>query len=105
MNEVSGGKQEIPSTSTWENVNNQTMNQIPSMHHHQPLQIQQTQEMNAPTQVIVPTPIKLQPPMLAMPQNAVEHCSVLTHIQQPVLITQVHLASNLIFIEEIIILY
>ena len=91
MNEVSGGKQEIASTSAWEALAGQSVQSLPTMHHHhhlhhQPLQ----QELNPPvTQVIVPTPVKLQAPVFSPPQ-IMEHCSVLTQIQQqPPLIAQV----------------
>lgn len=91
MNEVSGGKQEIASTSAWEALASQSVPSLPAMHHHhhrhQPLQ----QDSNSPVQqVIVPTPVKLQAPILSPPQN-VEHCSVLTQMQQqPPLVAQVN---------------
>lgn len=89
MNEVSGGKQEIASTSAWEALASQSVTTLTGMHHHhrhQPLQ----QDSNSPVQqVIVPTPVKLQAPILSPTQN-VEHCSVLTQMQQqPPLVAQV----------------
>ena len=87
MNEVSGGKQELASTSSWETLPSQQLPSISTIHHHhQPL----PQDTNpSVTQVIVPTPVKLQPPILSPPPN-VEHCTVLTHVQQPALMTQVN---------------
>ena len=99
MNEVSGGKQDIASTSAWEALASQSVQPLPSMHHHhhhhhqhQPLQ----QESNSQvTQVIVPTPVKLQAPVLSPPQH-VQHCSVLPQIhQQPPLVTQVNFKISL----------
>lgn len=87
MNEVSGGKQDIPNTSTWETLSGQSASSFSTMHHHhQPLQ-----QDTSPTvaQVIVPTPVKLQAPMLSSAQTIADHCSQLGHIQQPTLITQV----------------
>lgn len=96
MNEVSGGKQEIASTSAWEALASQSVSSLPAMHHHHPLhhhhRHQPTQQdSNSPVQqVIVPTPVKLQAPILSPPQN-VEHCSVLTQMQQqPPLVAQVN---------------
>lgn len=84
MNEVSSGKQELASTS-WETLSTQTVPSIPNMHHHQSM----PQETNSMSQIIVPTPVKLQGPILSPNPNAVEHCAVLTHLQQPPLMTQV----------------
>ncbi|XP_012274652.1 phosphorylated CTD-interacting factor 1 [Orussus abietinus] len=86
MNEVSGGKQEIASTSAWETLSGQSVSSLPAMHHHHEAL---PQEISPPvTQVIVPTPVKLQAPVLPLPQNVIEHCSPLAHIQQPSLIPQ-----------------
>lgn len=86
MNEVSGGKPELASTSSWETLPSQQLPSISTIHHHHQTVAQET---NPPvTQVIVPTPVKLQAPILSPPPN-VEHCTVLTHMQQPALMTQV----------------
>lgn len=104
MNEVSGGKQDIPNTSSWETLSGQSVSSLPTMHHHQTLQ-----QDSSPTvaQVIVPTPVKLQPPMLTpTPQTmstittmstVVDHCPQLGHMQQPPLITQVYLNEVIYF--------
>lgn len=84
MNEVSGGKQEIPNTSSWETLSGQS---VPTMHHHHQTIQQDTNQTVA--QVIVPTPVKLQTPMLTPAQTMADHCPQLGHIQQPPLITQV----------------
>ncbi|XP_046411649.1 mRNA (2'-O-methyladenosine-N(6)-)-methyltransferase isoform X1 [Neodiprion fabricii] len=85
MNEVSGGKQEMTSNSAWEALAGQTVSTMPTMHHHQLLQ----PEANPPvTQVIVPTPVKLQAAILPPPQNVVEHCPPLAHMQQTSLASQ-----------------
>lgn len=71
MNEVSGGKQDnIPNSAAWETLASQSS--LPGMHHHH------LQESSTVTQVIVPTPVKLQPPILVSPSITVEHC----HMQQ-----------------------
>lgn len=87
MNEVSGGKQDVPNTSNWEALSGQSVSSLPVMHHHhQTLQ----QDINSTVaQVIVPTPVKLQTPILTPAQTVAEHCPQLGHIQQPSLITQV----------------
>lgn len=86
MNEVSGGKQEMSSNSAWEALASQS--NLP-MHHHQLIQ----QEANPPvTQVIVPTPVKLQAAILPPTQN-VEHCPPLGHMQQT-LIPQVKIEQR-----------
>lgn len=85
MKEDSGGKQEIASTSAWDNMMNQPpMTTIPSMMHH--LNLPQTLDTNPPvTQVIIPTPIKLQAPILPPPPGiAGEH--ILPLVQQPILV-------------------
>ncbi|KZC07294.1 Phosphorylated CTD-interacting factor 1 [Dufourea novaeangliae] len=86
MNEVSGGKQDIPNTSSWETLSGQSASSYSTMHHHH----QSLQQDTNPTvaQVIVPTPVKLQAPMLSSAQTIPDHCSQLGHIQQPALITQ-----------------
>lgn len=88
MNEVSGGKQEMASTSSWDAMINQPVTtSIPPMHHLNP---PLTQEANqSVTQVIVPTPVKLQPQILSPPPLAGEHCIPLGHMQQPTLLVQV----------------
>lgn len=87
MNEVSGGKQDIPNTSSWETLSGQSVPSLPTIHHHhQPLQ----QDTNSTVaQVIVPTPVKLQTPILTPVQTVADHCPQLGHIQQSPLITQV----------------
>ncbi|XP_076687419.1 phosphorylated CTD-interacting factor 1 isoform X3 [Andrena cerasifolii] len=86
MNEVSGGKQDIPNASTWETLSGQPASSFPTMHHHH----QTLQQDASPTvaQVIVPTPVKLQAPVLSSTQTIADHCSQLGHIQQSNLITQ-----------------
>ncbi|XP_033337712.2 phosphorylated CTD-interacting factor 1 isoform X1 [Megalopta genalis] len=86
MNEVSGGKQDIPNTSSWETLSGQSASSYSTMHHHH----QTLQQDTNPTvaQVIVPTPVKLQAPMLSSAQTIPDHCSQLGHIQQPALMTQ-----------------
>lgn len=88
MNEVSGGKQDIPNTSSWEALSGQSVSSLPTMHHHPTLQ-----QDPSPTvaQVIVPTPVKLQSPMLTPTQTVTDHCPQLGHMQQPPMITQVYL--------------
>ncbi|KAJ8679825.1 hypothetical protein QAD02_015612 [Eretmocerus hayati] len=85
MNEVSGGKTEIPSTSAWDAMMNAPTTSISSMHHLNP-----PQEVSQPvTQVIVPTPVKLQPPMLSPPPVMGEHLHVMSpHMQQPNMMIQ-----------------
>ncbi|XP_058802747.1 mRNA (2'-O-methyladenosine-N(6)-)-methyltransferase [Phymastichus coffea] len=86
MNEVSGGKQEMASTSAWDSMMNQPVTTIPSMHHMNP---PLTQDASSPaTQVIVPTPVKLQPPILSPPPIGGEHLVVMPHVQQPGLMVQ-----------------
>ena len=87
MNEVSGGKQEMASSSAWDTmVNTQPPTTVPSMHHMNP-PLSQEASPPATTQVIVPTPVKLQPPLLSPPPIAGEH--VLGHVQQPAMVNQV----------------
>lgn len=88
MNEVSGGKQDLPNTSNWETLSGQSVSSLPAMHHHhQTLQ----QDVNSTVaQVIVPTPVKLQTPILVPTQTIADHCPQIGHIQQPPLITQVY---------------
>jgi len=87
MNEVSGGKQDIPNTqSGWETLSGPQSVSSTMHHHHQTLQ-QDTSTTVA--QVIVPTPMKLQTPILTPAQTVADHCPQLGHIQQPPLITQV----------------
>lgn len=85
MNEVSGGKQDIPNASTWETLSGQSASSFSTMHHHH----HQTLQESSPTvaQIIVPTPVKLQASVLSTAQS-LDHCSQLSHIQQPPLITQ-----------------
>lgn len=92
MNEVSGGKQDISNTSTWETLSGQSVSSLSTMHHHQTLQ-----QDTSPTvaQVIVPTPVKLQTPVLTPAQTVADHCPQLNHIQQPPLITQVWIKSRI----------
>lgn len=88
MNEVSGGKQDVPNTSNWEALSGQSVSSLPVMHHHHQTIQQDTNSTVA--QVIVPTPVKLQTPILTPVQTVAEHCPQLgPHIQQPALITQV----------------
>lgn len=87
MNEVSGGKQEMASTSAWDTMMNAPVTTIQSMHHMNP---PLTQEASPPaTQVIVPTPVKLQPPLLSPPPMTGDHLGVMPHVQQPGLMVQV----------------
>lgn len=87
MNEVSGGKQDISNTSTWETLSGQPASSLSTMHHHHPTLQQDTTPTVA--QVIVPTPVKLQTPILSSTQSIPDHCSQLGHIQQSGLMTQV----------------
>lgn len=87
MNEVSGGKQDVPNTSNWEALSGQSVSSLPVMHHHHQTLPQDTNSTVA--QVIVPTPVKLQTPILTPAQTVTEHCPQLGHIQQPSIITQV----------------
>lgn len=89
MNEVSGGKQDIPNASTWETLSGQSASSFSTMHHHH----HQTLQESSPTvaQIIVPTPVKLQASVLSTAQS-LDHCSQLSHIQQPPLITQVKIS-------------
>lgn len=87
MNEVSGGKQDVPNTSNWETLSGQSVSSLPAMHHHHQTLQQDTNSTVA--QVIVPTPVKLQTPILTPAQTITDHCQ-LVHIQQPPLITQVY---------------
>ncbi|XP_014213980.1 phosphorylated CTD-interacting factor 1 [Copidosoma floridanum] len=89
MNEVSSGKQEIASTSAWDNMMNPPVSTLPTMHHLNPVphQSQETIPAAAITQVIVPTPVKLQPPMvLPSPPIVGEHLNVIPHVQQPIIV-------------------
>lgn len=86
MNEVSGGKQDISNTSTWETLSGQPASSLSTMHHHHPTLQQDTTPTVA--QVIVPTPVKLQTPILSSTQSIPDHCSQLGHIQQSGLMTQ-----------------
>jgi hypothetical protein len=89
MNEVSGGKQDMASTSAWDAMMNQPVTTIPSMHHLNPAL---SQDSSTPvTQVIVPTPVKLQAPILSPPPIVADHCSILGHVQQSPIVAQVHL--------------
>ncbi|CAB0036887.1 unnamed protein product [Trichogramma brassicae] len=57
---------------------------IASMHHINP---PMTPESDQPaTQVIIPTPIKLQPPIMTTPPITGDHCNVMPHMQQPVMV-------------------
>lgn len=95
MNEVSGGKQEMASNTAWEALAGQSVSTLPSIHHHQILQ----QENNPPvSQVIVPTPVKLQAAILPPNQNVVEHCPPLAHMHQTSLAPQVKFYSSLCYI-------
>lgn len=87
MNEVSGGKQDIPNVSTWETLSGQSASALSTMHHHH----QALQQEASPTvaQVIVPTPVKLQAPMLSSAQTIPDHCAQLGHVQQTGLMVQV----------------
>lgn len=87
MNEVSGGKQDIPNTSSWETLPGHAVSTISTMHHHHQNLQQDTNP--AVAQVIVPTPVKIQTPMLTPAQTVTEHCPQLGHMQQPSLINQV----------------
>ncbi|CAK9834563.1 mRNA (2'-O-methyladenosine-N(6)-)-methyltransferase [Anthophora retusa] len=86
MNEVSGGKQDIPNTSTWETLSGQSVSSLSTMHHHHQSLQQDATSTVAP--VIVPTPVKLQAPMLSSAQTIPDHCSQLGHMQQSSLISQ-----------------
>ncbi|XP_039307476.1 mRNA (2'-O-methyladenosine-N(6)-)-methyltransferase isoform X3 [Solenopsis invicta] len=86
MNEVSGGKQDVPNTSNWEALSGQSVSSLPPMHHHH--QVLQQDTNSTVAQVIVPTPVKLQTPILTPAQTVADHCPQLGHIQQPPLITQ-----------------
>jgi len=88
MNEVSGGKQDIPNTSNWETLSGQSVSSLPAMHHHH--QTLQQDANSTVAQVIVPTPVKLQTPILTPMQTIADHCPQIGHIQQPPLITQVY---------------
>lgn len=88
MNEVSGGKQDIPNTSNWETLSGQSVSSLPVMHHHH--QTLQQDANSTMAQVIVPTPVKLQTPILTPTQTVADHCPQIGHIQQPPLITQVY---------------
>ena len=92
MNEVSGGKQDIPNTSSWETLSGQSASSLSTMHHHH----QSLQQDAAPAvaQVIVPTPVKLQTPMLSSAQTIPDHCSQLGHMQQSSLMAQVFIRFN-----------
>ncbi|KOX67381.1 Phosphorylated CTD-interacting factor 1 [Melipona quadrifasciata] len=86
MNEVSGGKQDIPNTSSWETLSGQSQSSLSTMHHHH--QSLQQDATPAVAQVIVPTPVKLQAPMLSSAQTISDHCSQLGHMQQSGLMAQ-----------------
>lgn len=89
MNEVSGGKQDVPNTSNWEALSGQSVSSLPAVMHHHHQTLQQDTNSTQVAQVIVPTPVKLQTPILTPAQTVAEHCPQLGHIQQPSLITQV----------------
>lgn len=99
MNEVSGGKQDIPNTSSWETLSVQS---VPTMHHHHQTLQQDASPTVAP--VIVPTPVKLQTPMLTPAQTVADHCPQLSHIQQPPSMTQVR-SSKILHSKTYITLY
>ncbi|XP_017889965.1 phosphorylated CTD-interacting factor 1 isoform X2 [Ceratina calcarata] len=66
MNEVSGGKQDIPNTSGCDSLSGQSAASLSTMHHHH--QSLQQETVPAVTQVIVSSPMKLQPPVLSSAQ-------------------------------------
>lgn len=101
MNEASGGKQELPNTTnttTWDVMSSQsispvagTMHHHHNLHHHHPSMMQtlhQDPGSNV-SQVIVPTPVKLQPQPMTQAPNIVDHCVPLSHLQQPMPMNQV----------------
>lgn len=99
MNEASGGKQDLPNTTNttvWDVMSSQSMSPVAGTmhhhhnlhHHHHPSMMQQDPGSNV-SQVIVPTPVKLQPQQIPQTQNIVDHCSPLSHLQQPMPINQV----------------
>jgi len=97
MNEVSGGKQDVPNASNWEVLSGQSVSSLPAMHHHHQTLQQDTNSTVA--QVIVPTSVKLQTPILTSTQTVTDHhCPQLSHIQQPPLITQVYQEKSYKFI-------
>lgn len=101
MNEASGGKQEpINTTSTWDVISNQTISSVAgTMHHHHhhhqqhhlhhQSSIMQQESGSAMSQVIVPTPVKLQAQIMPPAPNIVDHLTPMVHLSQPVPISQV----------------
>lgn len=91
MNEASGGKPESNSQS-WDALTNQQLPGAGAMHHHHqhqhphhihhPNMMQQEQTVTAVSQVIVPTPVKLQPQTLTQPTGIGEHCPPMSHVPQ-----------------------
>ncbi|XP_063973188.1 mRNA (2'-O-methyladenosine-N(6)-)-methyltransferase isoform X1 [Diachasmimorpha longicaudata] len=106
MNEASGGKEQT-NTQTWEALSNsqQLSGLAGAMHHHQhphphphhlhhATMMQQEQTVSAVSQVIVPTPVKLQPQTLAQTAGIVEHGPPMSHVpQQMIPMAQVVLPS------------
>ncbi|KAI4503022.1 hypothetical protein M0802_002066 [Mischocyttarus mexicanus] len=94
MNEISGSKQELGNTSAWESLSTApSLSSAPNMHHHHHHHHHHHQTLQQDTsttvmQVIVPTPVKLQAPILSSAQTVTDHCSQLGHLQQTPLITQ-----------------
>ncbi|KAK0081013.1 hypothetical protein PV325_012942 [Microctonus aethiopoides] len=100
MNEASGGKQEpINTTSTWDVMSNQSISSVAgTMHHHHhhhqqhhlhhQSSIMQQESGSAMSQVIVPTPVKLQAQIMPPAPNIVDHLTPMVHLSQPVPISQ-----------------
>lgn len=91
MNEISGSKQELPNTSAWETLSAPSLSSASNMHHHH--QTLQQDTSTTVMQVIVPTPVKLQGPILSPAQTVTDHCSQLGHLQQTPLMTQVNIKT------------
>ncbi|XP_074113087.1 phosphorylated CTD-interacting factor 1 [Cotesia typhae] len=101
MNEASGGKQELPNTTnttTWDVMSSQSISPVAgTMHHHHNLHHHHSSMMQTlhqdpgsnVSQVIVPTPVKLQPQPMTQAPNIVDHCVPLSHLQQPMPMNQV----------------
>ncbi|XP_014223431.1 phosphorylated CTD-interacting factor 1 isoform X1 [Trichogramma pretiosum] len=84
MNKINTNKQDMSNTSAWDTMMNTPVTTIASMHHINP---PMTPESDQPaTQVIIPTPIKLQPPIMTTPPITGDHCNVMPHMQQPVMV-------------------